>query len=462
MSPNADLHARRRSSAHHTPASGPHPSMAPPPFSQQTGSVEPASGEVREGTGGRATARRPIWLAPSLAAVIVVTTLAVPRLLSWPIAGSNPLLVLPALLLPTLGVFLTTRRCGGPVGWLLLVGGTAEFVSGALFPDAHQVAPHDASAAWMGVISGFCGTQALVALAAVVPLFPNGRLPGPRWRPLMAAAAAASALFAVMMAIPWNYGGPCHQGTCDRTGHPLTNPIGVGALRPLGALFTVAMLLVAVVVAGGLAAMAVRWRRGAPGERTQLAWVLWAVGVSAAFTAAGHVILAFSYRSWLDNILVVPWGLLVPLAIAIAVSRFRLYDIDVVVSRSLTYGTLILALAAIYAATVAAAENLVAGALPSLAAAVLVAVCLAPLRDRLQRSANRLVYGQRDEPYQALASLAARLEGQIPPAEVVDAVVEGVASALRLPYVALRVPAPGRRHWWPPGAKRATKSSKSN
>ena len=59
-------------------------------------------------------------------------------------------------------------------------------------------------------------------------------------------------------------------------------------------------------------------------------------------------------------------------------------------------------------------------------------------------AANRLVYGQRDEPYQALASLASRLEGQIPPAEVVDAVVEGVADALRLPYVALSVPRPGQ------------------
>ena len=105
--------------------------------------------------------------------------------------------------------------------------------------------------------------------------------------------------------------------------------------------------------------------------------------------------------------------------------------------------TLFVALAGIYAATVAAGA-LFAGALPALLAAVVVAVCLAPLRDRLQRSANRLLYGQRDEPYQALASLALRLEGQIPPAQVVDAVVEGVAAALRLPYVRLTVPRPGQ------------------
>ncbi len=213
MSPDTDRHARRRPSADRIPIASAYPSMASLAVSQHTGGVQPASGEVNDGTGGRGGVRRQMWLVPSLAAAVAVAALVTPWALSWPVNRSNPLGILPALLLPTVGVFLVSRRCGGLVGWLLLAGGMAEFVTGALLPDARQVAPHNETAAWLGLIAGFCGTQALVALAAVVPLFPNGRLPGRRWRPLMAAAAAASVLFALSMAIPWDYGGPCHQGT---------------------------------------------------------------------------------------------------------------------------------------------------------------------------------------------------------------------------------------------------------
>ncbi|MDP9074916.1 MAG: sensor histidine kinase [Actinomycetota bacterium] len=375
------------------------------------------------------------WLFPTIGAVIATTAVALPRLLSWPVAPFRPLAGLTALPLPIVGMMLTVKRRGGLVGWLLLAAGVGQFVNGALFPDVHHVSPHNLTAGWLGVVGGFFGSQSFVALAVVVVLFPDGRLPGRKWRPLMAAAGVAAVMFPLVMAIPWN---------ASNILYPLDNPIGVEALVPLRGLFQVAMLLLAVVVVGGLSALVVRWRRGDPTERAQLGWVLWAVGVSAVMSSGAAVILAFSYQTWLDELIPIPWSLLVPLAIGVGVSRFRLYDIDVVVSRSLTYGALIVALASVYAATVAAAGALLAGALPSVAAAVLVAVCLAPLRDRLQRGANRLVYGKRDEPYQALASLALRLEGQIPPAQVVDAVVQGVATALRLPYVALSVPRPGQ------------------
>jgi signal transduction histidine kinase len=368
-------------------------------------------------------------------------------MLSWPVNDGSPLGVLPVLPLAMVGMFLTARRRGGLVGWLLLAGGIALVANGALSPDAHRVAPHNVTAAWLGLVSGFFLSQWFVILAAVVPLFPEGRLPGPRWRPLMAVAALASVFFALSILIPWSdASGTCRSGTCDATMHSLENPMGIKVLAPLSVLFPVAMLLVAIVVAGGVGSLLFRWLRCEPTERTQLAWLLWAVGTSAAISAAaaGTQALSDSYRPWLDIVIFAPWTLLVPLAIAVAVSRSRLYDIDLVVSRSLAYGTLIIVLAGIYAAAVAVAGTLMAGAVPSLAAAVLVAVCLAPLRDRLQRGANRLVYGQRDEPYQALASMARRLEGQIPPTEVVNSVVEGVANALRLPYVALTVPRPGQ------------------
>jgi len=330
---------------------------------------------------------------------------------------------------------LTARRCGGVVGWLLLLGGVGFFVQGSLFPVVQHVSPDDATAAWLGLVASAVGGQAFVALALVIPLFPNGRLPGRRWRLLVVAAGAASVFSLAILVVPWKRG---------LLLYPLVNPIGVDALDPLGGLFFVITFLLVVVVVGGLGALVVRWRRRDPTERVQLVWVLSAVGLSALFTMAVVIALAISYQPWLDRLMIMPWLLLVPLAIAVGVSRFGLYDLDIVLSRSLTYGTLIVVLACLYAATVAGAGALLEGGWPTLAATVTVAVCLVPLRDRLARAANRLVYGQRDEPYQALASLAIRLEGQIPPAEEVDAVVEGVANALRLPYVALTVPRLGQ------------------
>jgi len=396
-----------------------------------TGPVTPASPSATDGQAVRATA----WPVPLAAAAVMVTAFCVPRLLSWPVDHPSPLVVLSALPLPVVGMVLTARRCGGVVGWLLLAGGVGFFVNGSLFPVVHRVRPDDATAAWLGLVANAVGGQAFVALALVVPLFPDGRLPSRKWRLLVVAAALASALSMAMLVVPWKSG---------LLLYPLVNPIGVATLDSLGALFYVVTLLLVTVVVGGVGALVVRWRRRDPTERAQLVWVLAAVGLSATFTTAVAVALAVSYQPWLDRLIILPWLLLVPLALAVGVSRFRLYDIDIVVSRSLTYGTLIVALAGLYAATVAVAGALVGGAFPSLGAAVLVAVCLAPLRDRLARAANRLVYGQRDEPYQALASLALRLEGQIPPAEVADAVVEGVADALRLPFVSLAVPRPGR------------------
>jgi len=365
----------------------------------------------------------------------MVAAFCVPRVLSWPVDHPSPLVVLSALPLPVVGMVLTARRCGGVVGWLLLAGGVGFFVNGSLFPVVQHVAPDDATAAWLGLVANAVGGQAFVALALVVPLFPDGRLPGQRWRLLVIAAGVASVLSMVILVVPWKSG---------LLLYPLVNPIGLDALDPLGALFFVVTFLLVVVVVGGLGALVVRWRRRDPTERAQLIWVLLAVGLSATFTMAVVVAVNISYQPWLDRLMIMPWLLLVPLAIAVGVSRFRLYDFDIVLSRSLTYGALIVALACLYAATVAAAGALLEGGLPPLAATVAVAVCLAPLRDRLARAANRVVYGQRDEPYQALASLALRLEGQIPPAEVADAVVEGVANALRLPYVALTIPRPGK------------------
>ena len=147
--------------------------------------------------------------------------------------------------------------------------------------------------------------------------------------------------------------------------------------------------------------------------------------------------------------------LLVPLSIGVAILRSRLWDIDVLISRTLVYGALSASVVAIYVLVVGylgALFQTSASLAISLVATGLVAVLFGPLRDQLQRGVNRLLYGARDEPYTVLANLGQRLDSAIDSAAVLPTIVATVRDALKLPYVAIVLDQEGRaalaaRHW---------------
>jgi signal transduction histidine kinase len=132
--------------------------------------------------------------------------------------------------------------------------------------------------------------------------------------------------------------------------------------------------------------------------------------------------------------------LLVPISIGIAILRHRLWDIDLVIRRTLVYGVLTACVVALYGALVIGLGTLFRGqgaGLAPLLATALVAVLFQPLRDRLQRGVNRLLYGERDDPYAALSRLGQRLEGALVPGELLPTIVGSVREALKLPYAAV-------------------------
>jgi signal transduction histidine kinase len=132
--------------------------------------------------------------------------------------------------------------------------------------------------------------------------------------------------------------------------------------------------------------------------------------------------------------------LLIPSAIGIATLRYRLWDLDPILNRSLVYGSLTACVVGIYVLVVGylgTAFRTGGNLLVSLVAAGLTAILFQPLRERLQRVINRLMYGERDEPYAVLSRLGQRLEGSLAPAAVPSAIVETIAQALKIPYVAL-------------------------
>ena len=132
--------------------------------------------------------------------------------------------------------------------------------------------------------------------------------------------------------------------------------------------------------------------------------------------------------------------LLIPLAIGFAIARARLWDIDIVINRTLVYGSLTVCVASVYILVVGSLGTLIGtrgNLLVDLLATGLVAILLQPLREQLQRGVNHLLYGQRDEPYAVITRLSQRLEGTLAPDAVLLTIVETVAQALKLPYAAI-------------------------
>jgi len=194
--------------------------------------------------------------------------------------------------------------------------------------------------------------------------------------------------------------------------------------------------------------LTVRGYRSAPAAiREQTRWV--AIGGSVSIVAS---LILFWVPQLLTTRPLIPWSAIglvslpLPLAIAAAILRNRLFDIDVVVNRALVYGGATGSIVAIYVASVSVLGNVLGlqgGFSTSLLATGLAAVAALPIRDALQRVVNRLMYGDRDDPYRALNRLGQRLEGTLDPLEAPTVIVRTVAESLRLPWVGLRI---GRTH----------------
>lgn len=188
-------------------------------------------------------------------------------------------------------------------------------------------------------------------------------------------------------------------------------------------------------------------------QRQQTKWVVFGFALlmaGALLLAALPLLLAGSFLAGVLLALAPVWTtpllLFFNIASAIAILRYRLFDIDLIINRTLVYGVLTASivaayvfivggLGAVFAQSAVAQDNL----LFALVATGVVAVLFQPLRDRVQRGVNRLMYGERDDPYAVLSRLGKRLEATLVPDAVMPAIVDQVARTLKLPYVALKL-----------------------
>jgi signal transduction histidine kinase len=262
---------------------------------------------------------------------------------------------------------------------------------------------------------------ALGCLLVFFLLFPDGRFV-PGWTRAVAPAAAL-----------WMVAGPLYPPL-----YPWRMSPWPGLLVMLGCLAT------------GVAAQVYRYRRVASAvQRQQTKWVVFGAGM-AAVGLAGQLAIEIvgdqgsALALLRDELVVRPISLaliaMLPVSVAVALLRYRLWDVDVLISRTLLYGLLTGCVVGTYALAVGGLGALLrveGSPAVSLLAAGVVAVLFQPLRERLQRGVNRLLFGERDDPYAVLSRLGRRLGATLAPEAVLPAVVSTVREALKLPYAAV-------------------------
>jgi signal transduction histidine kinase len=406
------------------------------------------------------TAARTAWATCALTLALIACAVVLARLNGYePITQSHLLLNLACALA---GGLIGAHRPGHPVGRLLaisalcfaLLESCGEYaVYGALTRPAaspgQDPLPLAEALAWPQT---WLWVPANFSLALVPLFFPGGAPASPRWRPFVRAAGAVAAAGAAVNAL--------RPGTNEQvgTGPGVPNPLGVTAMAgPAQVMETVLVVLLAVVFAAGGIDLLVRALRSTGRERAQVKWLAYAVALSLL---AAHARLAAGLTDddpgHLYPPVHSPWELvgalatvLIPVAICIAILRHRLFDIDLVINRTLVYALLSGCVTGGYVLVVGYLGAVLPSAdLPaSVLAAGLVALAFAPLRQRLQSWVNLLMYGERDDPYAALTRLGRRLEASGEPDAVFPGVARSVAEALRLPYAAVET-ADGGRHAW--------------
>ncbi|HEV8669580.1 MAG TPA: hypothetical protein VGS01_02460 [Candidatus Limnocylindria bacterium] len=331
---------------------------------------------------------------------------------------------LPLLPFAVVGSLLVVRRAGGPIGWLL--GAAGAFLQLMLLMQAYGYASLYTGAAlrggelalWLGSVSG---SALVVPVVAAMVLFPDGRPPSRTFAILMWVGVAAGVTVTVTSAladqpilVPLPYTG-LHVGDAPRS---IPNPFALHG--PVGDLLLLAASVIYNVVPLMLVAplaLVVRFRRSRGTERAQLKWLTYTAAISFGLFVAKFVISQGPIRVLAETTSLFALGLL-PVAIAIAVTRYRLYDIDVLINRTLVYGALSAVLVAAYVTGVAAFQFLLspltAGSPIAVAASTLGVVALfQPLRRRIQTVVDRRFYRQRYDAERTLDLFSDRLRDHI-------------------------------------------------
>jgi signal transduction histidine kinase len=303
---------------------------------------------------------------------------------------------------------------------------------------SRYAAAHPAAGLPGGVLVSWLADAAAIPtvglFGAVIPqLFPDGRVLSRRWRPSLWCGWAFIALATVGNAlIPQKL-----ESVAGRD-----NPYAVPALRGVwSAMIALSAPLGLVALGSALATLTLRWRRSEGDERQQIKWFL------AGVVLLPLPLLLHDAQPTVSDALISVAFVVIPVLLGVAILRYRLYDLNLVVRRAAAYAVVSALVAGIYLGIVAVVEASVgrgAGTWEHVVAAVAAAAVFQPLRALVQRVVDQVFYGDRLRPYEVMNQIGRRLEHAVVPETVLPGVVEAVAGALRVPYVAVELDDAGR------------------
>ena len=317
-----------------------------------------------------------------------------------------------ALEFAAIGVILALKRPDNPIGWLFLIGavfgGLTEMGDGyAIWAVAGRgsTAPIARLAAmseeWMWILW-------LSTLTVVLAVFPNGHPVSKRWGRTLGVGLAGTSVAAIAYAL---------------TDHPTTfkdvvNPLAVSGAAAVG---NAAIGFLLVLLVTGFANLVIRFRRSTGDERQQLKWLRTSTAMMVAAFAFFSVGVLFGGANATDKLaanitegLMIAGVFTISISIAIAILKYRLYDIDVVIKKTVIFATVVVAVTAFYLVVAIALPTAVVGfgsgvQLWAVLIGVAVGISIIPIRNRARRFADRLVYGKRATPYEVLEEFSGRM-----------------------------------------------------
>jgi len=339
-------------------------------------------------------------------------------------SGSDYLFPMVIFTFPLVGCLIASRNPRNAIGWTMLGIGLIAGLTGVLDGYVrYGLVTEPGSLPYADLALSLSAGSWVLIIAPIMTftilLFPDGKLPSPRWRPVAFLSGLATLLIYVLIVVA--------PGNFSEAGYPhVENPLGIEALRPAMDILLSVLMLLPLAIIGCAAALVQRFRRSRGQERLQLKWLATAASLVAAVYAAAMVATLTTERwsedlpawvGWLQETTTLTF-VLIPAAIGVAILRHRLYNIDRLINRTLVYAGLTGVLTLAYLALVTllqtvvkpvAGDSKITVAMSTLAVAAL----FRPLRTRTQAFIDRRFYRRKYDATQTLEAFASTMRDQV-------------------------------------------------